>query len=143
MRNIKNQLTNSKEKKNQIVTMMKVSFDFQQWLIRNCIVFVNSAQVLCSCVVYASQKKLYLFLAAKLEIFTVLPGLTTSLDNLKKSRLLPDETDDAWWSSERTSKWICYNWQVRCIFQSFFISWISRDLKKWSVFFSRCSFSHV
>ena len=46
MRNIKNQLTNSKEKKNQIVKMKKVSFDFQQWLIRNCIVFVTSAQVL-------------------------------------------------------------------------------------------------
>ena len=96
----------------------------------------------CSCVVYASQKKLYLFLAAKLEIFTVLlPGLTTSLDNLKKSRLLPDETDDAWWSSERTSKWICYNWQVRCIFQSFFylVNKSSSQEMKW-VFFQDVHF---
>ena len=62
MRNVKNQLTNSKEKKilslltcselnrgttysEQIRSNKKVSYDFQQWLIRNYIVFVTSTQV--------------------------------------------------------------------------------------------------
>ena len=60
----------------------KVSFDFQQWLIRNCIVFVTKLSYLspvhkCYVVVLCTQvKKTVTFfivhIAAKLEIFTVL-----------------------------------------------------------------------